>query len=366
MHSIAVAALVALGPLVAPVDGAIVTPPKHKYLTLPEILQRMEASPVHYVLHTLDKLEDVPQDSLKDQIWPQIVEPVDLPKVGRGASGRFDVSAWPAKPEALEANEAAEELFKNKDLEGAAKKYREAIAADPDFYIAYANLGDCLLFGARDPKAALVQYEKALKLNPDDYRLHFYRGNTLLALGRKGEAVEEFVTSLVLKPRNPILISKLRSEGSKLGIRVQGELLDPWGFARREGEAVAAYSDPKKPGWLGWASCKAFWIGEPSHRKEMTGSTDEGWSTTEDLECMVALISAHLVTVEKDLGKADPAVQQLESVLKDGLASAFVVYELGSRLDPQITLKIERSFHPTLRKYIRKYVLGLGGGGGQK
>jgi len=46
-----------------------------------------------------------------------------------------------------------------------------------------------------------------------------------------------------------------------------------------------------------------------------------------------------------------------------GPASAFVVYELGSRLAPQITLKIDRSFHPALRRYVRKYVLGLDGGG---
>ncbi|MGC4115381.1 MAG: tetratricopeptide repeat protein [Myxococcales bacterium] len=284
-----------------------------------------------------------------------MVEPVALPKVRR-ENGKVSVSDWPAKPAIVEPMEEAERLFKEKDFDGAAKKYREVIAADPDYYIAYASLGDCLLFGPRDPKAALVQYEKALKLNPDDYRLHFFRGNTLVALGKNHEAVEEFLTSLVLKPRNPILLNKLRDQGEPLGIAVESELLSPKGLARRQGDGVSIWADPA---WLGWASCKGFWLGEASHRKEMTGSEKLGWSTTEELECLAALLTGEQVAREHDGGPPDPAIQTLQQVVEDGLASAFVVYELGSRLDPQITLKIDRSFHPTLRRYIRKYVLGM-------
>ncbi len=356
MHTIAVGALVALSTSVLPVDGNIAAAPGRPWLSLPEILQRMKESPVEYRLSTLDKLKDVPPSSFSQLLWPELVPPAQIPKLIRDPSGRLAVAEWPVKPETEEPLGEAEALYDKKDFEGAAKKYRAVLEIDPKFYLVHAGLGDCALFSDK-AAAALEHYDRAIELNPDDYRLHFYRGNALARLGRTKEAVESFVTSLVLKPRNPILLGHLRKNGQQWGIKVQDELFVPRAFVRKEGRAVAVYADSY---WLGWAACKAYWMGETTHRQEMTGSSAPGWSTLEEMECLVALIGAHEVLGAKDGSAPNPAIDKLAQAVKDKLAGAFAVYELGSRLDPQIGLKLDPASRYSVRRYVKKYVLGIG------
>jgi tetratricopeptide (TPR) repeat protein len=357
MYTIAIAAVLSLSTLVAPVDG-VKTTPHHKFLALQEIMKRMESSPVAYRLADVDKLTDVPVDSFIELLWPLQVRPARLPRIVREPSGRRTIAEWQMAPAAAPLLDEAEANYSKKDYAAAAEKYRAILELDPQFYLVHASLGDCALFSG-DAKTALKHYQRAIQINPDDYRPHFYQGNALMALGRKKEAVDSFVDSLMLKPRNPILLDQLRSHAEQLGISVQPDLLAPKAFVRKEGKAIAAYSDKDAPYWLGWAVCKAFWLGEASHREEMTGSPEPGWSTLEDMECLAALVGAYEIDAKKPGAVRNPAIERLEQVLKDGLAGAFVVYELGSRLDPQISLKIDLAFRDVLRRYIRKYVLGL-------
>ena len=51
----------------------------------------------------------------------------------------------------------------------------------------------------------------------------------------------------------------------------------------------------------GTANCKAIWLGEPSHREALTGSTDHGFTSTEELECLASAASVY----ESELRKGE-------------------------------------------------------------
>lgn len=349
-------ALSALLVLVSPVDVEQ-TRPKRPFLSVPEVLKRLEASPRTYGVNALDKLDLSPSE-FPARLWPEVVPPVAMPRVLRGKDGKVRVEPWPVPAKAEAMLGAAEDRYQAKDFEGAAAEYRKILAVAPDFYLVEASLGDCALFSGA-PSQALAHYDAALRRNPDDYRVHFYRGNALLALKRDDEAVEAFATSLVLKPRNPILWKQLELHAERLGLDLRPVPLAPRAFVRRRGEAVDIYFDPAASHWLGWGSCKALWMGEASHRKEMTGNTEHGWSSVEELECLGGLVTAYLGQREQENADLDPQMERLAAIIRDGLAQALVIHEIASRLDPQIALKVPPAFRTDLRRYVRRYVLGL-------
>src|SRR5689334_8999818 len=55
--------------------------------------------------------------------------------------------SWTIKPEAKKLLDEGEVLYNAKDLDGAGKKYKAAIEADPQAVDAYFFYGDALLFG---------------------------------------------------------------------------------------------------------------------------------------------------------------------------------------------------------------------------
>jgi len=93
----------------------------------------------------------------------------------------------------------------------------------------------------------------------------------------------------------------------------------------------------------------------------MTGTAAPGWSTLEDMECLGALATAYASGRAEKKAEPDPALETVERVIKDYMGGALVVYELGSRVDPQIGLKIDPKFQDLYRRYVRKYVLGVEG-----
>lgn len=323
-----------------------------------EIMKRLEASPVEFRIEGIEALQDVARGKLADETWKQLVEPIDYPKVKR-KGGTITLEAWP-RPKAVEAPmRKAEEAFQQKDYAEAANWYRKALVAAPDFYIAHAYLGDTHLFGGADgAKAAIAEYDLAIAANPDDYRLYFFRANAHRHLDQRDAALADLRRSLVLKPRNPILLGAVQKAKGTLG-RPEPEVFVPRGFVRREGEAVGIYADIDRPEWLAWANCKALWLADAAHRKEMLGSTNHGWSTVEELECLGSLVVIYESRKKKGEGTTDDRLDRLSHIIEDGLAPAFVVYELGSRVDPQIVLRLDDEFRKLMARYVEKYVLTL-------
>ncbi|RKG82975.1 tetratricopeptide repeat protein [Corallococcus exercitus] len=329
-----------------------------RLLSLKEIFERMEASSVKYELRE----KDSPPGGWADALWPQRVEPVPYARVVReGSTATLAPPHYDPESERLLAE--AEPHYQADRFDEAAKLYARATEVCPRCVNAWIFRGDAALFSDK-PEEALGYYHQAAELNPDDYRGHFFQGHALARLGRRAEAREAFASALVLNPRLPTL-RKLLEANPGFGLVITPDVVVPRGFAERTETGVAAtYDGHYGAAWLAFAACKALWMGEPSHRKEMTGSdSDSRFTSTEELECLNAALSGH--ELEKTKKKEDTTIQtipdkgleRLERIAEAGMADMLVLFELAPRVHPQATLTISADVRQRLRAYVLEYVL---------
>ncbi|MBN1210440.1 MAG: tetratricopeptide repeat protein [Myxococcaceae bacterium] len=322
------------------------------YLSPSEVVKRLEASKVSYRLDP----KDSPPGGWAEQLWPMKVDPIPLPRVVVEDGSRV-LREWPTNPAAEAFLLQAEEHFKERRYPEAAKLYEQALAVCPDCYLARAYLGDALLFSG-DAAGALVHYQKATELNPDDYRLHYFQGSALARLGRLKEAYEAFAWSLVLNPRNPSLRHFFR-QNRGLGMVLRDDVLVPRGSARQEGEEVLIEFDPDYgAAWLAFANCKALWLGEASHREEMTGTAEHQFTSVEETECLISAAMVHAAQKEQGQDeRADPSLERLVAVIEDGMVTELILFEMAARVHPQYTLTLDDEQRQRLKAYVLKYVL---------
>jgi tetratricopeptide (TPR) repeat protein len=321
------------------------------FLNISQLMKLMEASKTKYEIRSLDAL-DLARGTLADSTWRQAIGANERPRVVN-EGGTISVIDWEQSAELQAALVKADEAYAKKDYAEAEKRFRAAVALSPGDPRAHAYLGDALLFGGK-PTAAKVEYDRAIELNPFDYRYFFFRASAWRELKQPANEKADLRTSLMLKPRNARLLGAVNER--RLGVHAEPDVLVPQSFAREEKNAIVIYADPQRLGWFAWASCKAAWLGEASHRKAATGSEAHHWTSTEELECLSALLAGY-ARERKDGGPSDPRLEQLNAIADEGLGTGLVLYEMGSRIDPQITLRFGPEAQKLVRTYVEKYVL---------
>lgn len=332
--------------------------PEHPgFLSPAEIMKRLEASKVSYRVDG----KDSPPGGWADQLWPQRVQEVQFPRVVVEKGERV-VREWPENKEARKLLDEAEPLFQAKKYAEAGKLYARATEVCPDCYMAWNFRGDAAYF-ADDAATALEHYRKATILNPDDHRSWFFLGNALAKLGRFDEALDAWGWCLTLSPRYPVIRQFFRTN-SNLGLVIREDAIVPRGYAERVGEEVSIQFDPNHdPAWFAFANCKALWLGEPSHRQEMTGTTEEHFNSVEELECLGSALVVH--ESQKEQGKtdaSDPTLDRLYVIARDGMLLEAVLFEVGSRVHPHIVLTLDDAARQRLKAYVLKHVLVPMGG----
>ena len=272
-------------------------------------------------------------------LWPQMQREVDYPRVV-DAGGNRTLEHWPdCDGEPAQLISEGEAYFQRGQYEPAAERYQAALARSPRCYVALMYLGDCA-WKRNDPQAALVLYEKGIALNPNAFLLHYFRGDALLAIGRGAEARKSYVQALVLRPRRPSVLSNLKHASGRLGIVVRDEPFLPHAGIAQNGDHLDVDFDDGP--WRAYALCKA-----QSRLKE-----HDQWSVTEEETCFGALLDAY------HAGSApDPALDRLGRIASDGLLGAFIVYEIASRISPDITLLLADGQRGEVRRYIEHYVV---------
>jgi tetratricopeptide (TPR) repeat protein len=332
--------------------------PEHpRYLSPSEIAKRLEASEVSYRVEG----KDSPPGGWGDPLWPQRVQAVEFPRVVV-ENGERVVREWPENPEARKLLDEAEPLFQAKKYEEAGKLYARATEVCPDCYMAWNFRGDAAYF-AGDAATGLEHYRKAITLNPDDHRSWFFLGNALAKLGRFDEALDAWGMCLTLSPRYSVIRQFFQTH-SHLGLVIREDAIVPRGYAERVGEEISIQFDPNHDlGWFAFANCKALWLGEPSHRKEMTGTTEEHFTSVEELECLGAALVVH--EDQKARGKTDASdatLDRLFVIAKDGMLLEAVLFEVATRVHPQIVLTLDDTVRQRLKAYVLKHVLVPAGG----
>ena len=346
-------------PAEAPPAGASrPQPEKPPYLTPAQVLKRLEDSSVSYRVDG----QDSPPGGWADELWPQRVQVVERPRVVV-EDGERVIREWPENAQARALLEEAEPHFQAKRYAEAEKLYARATEACPDCYMAWTFRGDAAYFGG-DAEAGLRHYRQSASLNPDDHRTWFFMGNALAKLGRYEEALQSWAWCLVLNPRYPVIRQFFRTNAG-LGLVIRGDVIVPRGMARRSGEEVLIQWDPSHgPAWLAFANCKALWLGEPSHREEMTGSREEHFTSVEELECLGSALMVHRGQQEQGKGdESDPSLDGLGTILDDGMLLEAVLFEVGARVHPQVVLTVDDDVRQRLKAYVLKHVLVPAGGG---
>lgn len=324
----------------------------HPYLTPSEIVKRLEASSRTYNIH--EEKEPVQQ-------W--FVQNAQLTWAAGSASGLLiptvdhgEVSEWNAPQGSADLVDKAEVLFHHKDYKAAEQAYAQVLAKFPSHYLAMLAWGECAEFTGRR-EVALERYEKATSLDPYDHLSWYYRGNVLLDLGKKAEATKMYVHALALRPRHDALLEGIENREAKLGLRVRRNLFLPSARIEKSGDEVVM-SLVAQPQWVAWASCKALWLGEREHREEMTGHGQHVFTNTEEEECLVNLAASYETVTKEKAGYAkDPTSQLVFDITQAHLLTELVMYDIGSRVDPHVTLRLPESYLPKIEELIRKFVL---------
>ncbi|MFQ5876409.1 MAG: tetratricopeptide repeat protein [Acidobacteriota bacterium] len=316
----------------------------------------MEKSETRYVFATADELKDVAPEEYADAFWPARGGELARPWVRVESGGRRELMEFPMDERAVELI-AAEPHFNKKEYAEALGAFLGIAKAYPRCYQALSLAGSCYYFTG-EHKKALKLYRKAIKVNPYDHRLYLYEGDALIRLGRARQARAAYVRGLALKPGHWSLMKNVKRLAGELGVKVHDERFVPRSFARREGDDVRIYisaSEDSAAHWITYAACKAVWIGEPDHRKAMMGDAEHNWTNQEEWECFVNLLGVYMD--RDDEVRAEPALDRLVRVLEDDLLDSFILYEIGSRILPNIILTVPDEQREEMERYVAKYVV---------
>lgn len=264
--------------------------------------------------------------------------------------GRRQVRPWKPTGKAQRILDQAEVLFKRKRYGEAKRIAEQALKVDPGYYITWLYLGDCEHF-AGNPAAALELYRKAAELNPADSRVHFFQASAQVRLGDLAAARKGLAKALALHPRRPAILERTRKD-ARLDFTVADFFLPRVQLTKKSDQEISLRVEPDAPHWLGYGLCKAAWIMEPEHR----GTPQHRFTSREERECLGVVVDAYQASREAKQVSEDEGLEILSRVASEGQLDFFVLYELASRVAPQITLRLTEPELEELAGFIDRYL----------
>lgn len=325
-----------------------------RFLTPQEIVDLVDKSDVPYAITIFDDPENVPihpHPALSEAGSP---EPLPFPMIAESPDGGRSLLNYTLSDSTARALERAEPFFDSSRFDEALRIYLVAAEMDPDCYVLQRQIGDCHGLTGR-PGAALGFYDRAIELNPVDFRSYGSKAIALLDLGRAEEARNAFARALALSPQNPEILKVIRPSQDELGIDLYDRPFTPRASARDEGDQVTVYT-AEPTHWSVYGLCKAIWIGEESHRKKFSGEKSHRWTTTEEQECLRALLAVYSSQRESKRIEADPELDRLLHILEDGMLQEFILYEIGVKTSPHFILLLDEDMHKGLVEYVDRFV----------
>lgn len=358
LPSLAVAALITAGCAHAP-DAAsrdAASSPRHHLLRLPEMFRRMEASKVEYQLNGEAVFNDQDRQAAAKAFWGN--SDAAFPVQVTDASGRITVRELqdPSEGPAGALFADAERAFQQHDFAQAERLYAKGLEISPNDYSTLLAWGETALYQQAYP-TAIERFTRAIQVNPWVHAAYAYRGEAQLELGKRDAAVLDYARALARRPRWPALLKEIEVRASALHVRLAPDRLLPAVRVANAGHAIKIEFDTQQSAWLGFGVCKALWLGEESHRVEMTGSARHDGTSIEERECLGALLSSYLNGREKRTTPQDPGLDDAVAITKDGMSGELIAYEILSRMDGNVVAKLPPEEVTRLEAYVRKYVL---------
>jgi tetratricopeptide (TPR) repeat protein len=315
------------------------------------IMDLMERSPRQYRIEQPE--QDVPQWRQQNLalMYAEVRPPLGGPTV-KVVKGVRSVEEHEVAPALISLLAPVETLFHAEKYTEAEAGYLKLLERLPNEVLLHLNAGDAAFFDHR-PADAEPRYRRATVVEPLDYHGHFYLARALLALGRRQEALDEYVRALVLRPHGKVLRAGLEAEAQALGVYVTAPFAPGARAEKVEGAKDLFRITVGKPAtWVAWGNCKAAWLGEPEHRVATLGR-DSSISVEEEKECLMGLAVIARATPD---GR-DPMIDHVLELQDAGELDSFIVFELLARRLPDLTLKLTDADRANLEKYVRRWVL---------
>jgi tetratricopeptide (TPR) repeat protein len=261
-----------------------------------------------------------------------------------------DGSPPPASPlspnkEAEALMQAAEKAYNAGNFSEAAKLNQQTFAIDPTNYQAALLCGDAY-FGQKDYATAAVWFAKAVAIDPDIETAHRYWGDALAHLGRRDDALAQYIEAVVADPFNRLTRARFADIAKIMLVPLRTEplRLPPGGFTLKDGKPEIRM-DPSA-GEYGSALGLAYAVACANVRVEQfaTRFPEEKQprrTLVEEVEGLRTMlrVSAELKEAksskitDSDLAKWGPALKALAAIDHDGLLEPFALLE---RTDPAL------------------------------
>lgn len=194
---------------------------------------------------------------------------------------------------------------------------------------------------------AIEWYEKTISLNYIDYMAHWFLADAYKMRGELDLAVDEITIAMILNRNNP-RIEKSLSDIYKL----KKLKTDDWTFnpqIKIDSTGIDEVSISFSPDWLGYAMVKAVWKYEPGYKESM-GVTSGSFSTIEEKECFISLMTSF----DKKRLKKHPEFKALKLSLDKKMIDEFIFYEIILPEYPFVAYQLTEEFLNEIKDYVKE------------
>ena len=298
-----------------------------------------------------------------DPLTPFILQSVQPDGSTRGlVEGAFSAHA-----EADRLIREGEAAFQTHDFAKARECYQRAAELEPKNYLASLWTGDAY-FAARQPEPACEWFRRTIAIDPDNETAHRYLGDALSKLGRKDEAMDEYIAALLCEPYQrltrqhftPQLRAVAEAKGRKiprfpaLQVSIEGKETK-LGVDPNDGLLMMAYNICA----LGWR-VKDFAEVYPKETAPRRSLREEVYAIETMLETAKDINSGKPEDIaEAHLERWQPILDALAALKTEGLLEAYALFE---RVDADLAKDYAayRAEHrDKLERYIRVYWCGF-------
>lgn len=241
--------------------------------------------------------------------------------------------------------QAAEKAYNAGNFPEAAKLHQQAFALEPTNYQAALLCGDAY-FGQKDYATAGVWFAKAVAIKPDIETAHRYWGDALAHLGRRDDALTQYIEAVVADPFNRLTRARFNDIAKVMLVPLRTEplRLPPGEFTLKDGKREI-HIDPSA-GEYGSALGLAYAVACANVRGEQFATRfpqekEPRRTLVEEVEGLRTMLRvAEGMTEAKspkisadDLAKWGPVLKTLAEIDHDGLLEPFALLE---RADPEL------------------------------
>jgi tetratricopeptide (TPR) repeat protein len=145
--------------------------------------------------HAREMAEQAEKLGTDDPLTPLILQTVQPD----GSTAGMKPGEFSAHEEADRLIREGEQAFQTHDFAKARECYQRAAELEPKNYVASLWTGDAC-FAARQLEPACEWFRRTIAIDPDNETAHRYLADVLAKLGRKAEALDEYIAALLCQP----------------------------------------------------------------------------------------------------------------------------------------------------------------------